>query len=223
MVSCEGCGASIDANERACPYCGHVVVKRADAFQKDSACAVIRDEDGTSKIRFGDGVAGRRPSTGAGARSAYRSGAGSAGNVPKRIVEKLDKLYDKIKKVPDPSKGKGSKDLGRDLIEAFSVMGDLLALYQSGIAQEAYLDTKDRERVSKGEKKVIPKLRQLVHFCEKVDAKTQQKIGLSDAHLQEIRTASTTSLRMLETALCTRCGAINELGSRKCRNCGSAL
>ncbi len=223
MVSCEGCGASIDSNKSTCPYCGHVVVKRTEVYQRDSTYAVTRDDDGMSKVRFGDGVSGQRPSTGASTRESYRSGAGSAGNIPKGIVEKLDKLYGKIKKVPDPSKHKGSRDLGRDLIEAFSIMGDLLALYQSGIAQEAYLDTKDRDRVSKGEKKVIPKLRELVYFCEKVDAKTQQKMGLSDTHLREIKTAATKSLRMVETGLCSKCGTMNEPGSRKCRNCGTSL
>ncbi len=223
MVNCEGCGASIDSSEGACPYCGHVVAKQVDIHQRDSTYAVVRDADGTSKVQFGDGVTGRRLPSGKSIQTGYRAGGGSAGNVPKMMVEKLDKLYGKIKKVPDPSKHKGSRDLGRDLIEGFSIMGDLLSMYQDTIAKEAYLDSKERNRVSKGEKKVIPKLRELVYFCEKVDAKTQQKMGLSDAHLKEIKDAATATLRMVESGVCAKCGAMNKPGSRKCRNCGSSL
>jgi len=240
MVNCEGCGASIDASENTCPYCGHVVskkveflskervqihsdTKRTGIHERDSTYGVVRNEDGTSKVIFGDGVTGRRPSSGADIRAGYRAGAGASGNIPTGIVKKLDKLHDKIKKVPDPSKGKGSRDLGKDLIEAFSIMGDLLALYQSGIAQEAHLSTKDRDRVSKGEKRIIPKLRNLVYFCERVDAKTQQKTGLSDTHMQDIKNAATATLRVVESGICTKCGAMNKSGDKRCRNCGASL
>jgi hypothetical protein len=49
----------------------------------DDAVYVLDPEDGS--IRFGDGVHGRRPQVGASIGVTYRDGAGSAGNISKRI------------------------------------------------------------------------------------------------------------------------------------------
>ncbi len=225
MVSCEGCGANIDASDKECPYCGHSVIQRAEAqkstLENQSAYGVVRDDDGGSSIRFGDGQTGARPAGGGdNVSSHYRQGAGSKGNVGSgRLEEKLDQ----IERIPDPSRHKESKDLGVSLVESMSAIGDLTSFYQSSVSQEAHLSTDERERISKKEERVRPKLKAIVAFCERADSKTKKKIGLSDAEIHKIKTTASRALQLTSVGRCSKCGAMNKPGSKRCQNCGSSL
>lgn len=81
-VTCRGCGADIRYDDEKCPYCGHPHVQHErhqmrDPIEENDVYAVDRD---SGSVRFGDGVHGRRPSSGRdNIRAAYRSGGGSTG------------------------------------------------------------------------------------------------------------------------------------------------
>ncbi len=166
MTNCDSCGANVDVNETVCPYCGSPIRKRVEAATGDSTYLVRQDADGLTHVSFGDGIAGRRPSTGTEIQTGYRRGTGLAGNVASGLVMKLDELYHQIRKVPDTKKG-GSKDAGVVLLEALANMSDILSFYQDGISNEAHLDTDDRKRLSKMEKRVGSKLKDLSDFVRK--------------------------------------------------------
>jgi len=240
MTSCEGCGASIDANDNECPYCGYSVKKRVDIRQAsrthDSArervdirkdgrtYGVDRDADGSASVRFGDGQSGRRLSSGKGSVSSqYRHGAGSSGNISGKLVAKLDRLNHQIEKGPDLSRQQGSKDMGVALIEYFSTMGDLLSLYQDAVSRESHLDTNDRDRLSANEEKIRPKLRGIVTFCDKVKSETRKKMGLSGGDIRKIKKTAIKTLKMTEYRMCSRCGAMSKPRSRRCRKCKASL
>ena len=232
MPNCESCGAGIDTNTKECPYCGASVIQRTAVHQRElekpeKVYTTARDADGNTQIRFGDGQTGSRlPSGKRSISSTYRQGAGSQGSVPSgSLEEKLDRIDRQLAKVPDPSKHKGSKDDGVTLIESLSTLSDLLSFYQSGISHEAHLSTTDRERISKIEERIRPKLKAVVVFCEKVDSKTKKKMGLSDSDIQRIRTTATRALEMTEsrTEKCSRCGNVNRPGIKQCQNCGAFL
>lgn len=226
MISCKGCGANIDANDKECPYCGHSVIQHTEA-QKSSLenqgriYGTTRDDEGNTNIHFGDGITGRRPSSGGHTSAQYRRGAGSETH-SKNLEDKLDKVDRQIQKVPDLSNQDGSKDLGITLIESMSALGDLLSFYQSSVAHEAYLST-SRERLSQKEEKIRPKLKSMVTFCESVDSKTQKKMGLSDSDIRKIKMTATKALQMTESGKCSRCGTVNRLRATQCQNCGAHL
>lgn len=232
MPNCESCGAGIDTKDKECPYCGASVIQKTAVYQSrieksEKEYSTSRDADGNVQIRFGDGETGRRlPSGSGGISSTYRQGAGSQGNAPSgNLEEKLDRIDRQLAKVPDPSKHKGSKDEGITLIESLSTLSDLLSFYQSGISHEAHLSTTDRERISKKEERIRPKLKAVVVFCENVDSKTKQKMGLSDSDIQRIKTTATRALEMTEsrTGKCSRCGNVNRPGTKQCQKCGAIL
>ncbi|MGY5858045.1 MAG: zinc ribbon domain-containing protein, partial [Candidatus Thorarchaeota archaeon] len=225
-------GAGVDASDKECPYCGASVVQttvvhQSDLKRPDKLYTTATDADGNTHIRFGDGQTGRRPSSGSGSvSSTYRQGAGSQGNVPAgHLVEKLDPVQRHLDKIPDPSKHKESKDVGIAMVESMAALGDLLSVYQSSVSHEAHLSTDDRDRVSKKEERIRPKLKSMVVFCEKVDSKTQKKMGLSDSDVHKIRTTATRALQMTEarSGKCAGCGTMNIPGSRNCQNCGAPL
>ncbi len=224
MTSCKGCGANIDANDKECPYCGHSVIHRTEAQtstleNQGKIYGTNRDEDGNTHIQFGDGQTGSRLSSGRdNVASQYRQGAGSSGNLHKQLEVKLDQ----IERIPDPLKHKESKDLGVTLMESLSALGDLISDYQDSVSQEAYLNV-DRERLSKKEEKIRPKLKSIVTFCDRVDSKTQKKMGLSDSDVRKIKTTATKALQMFESRLCSGCGAVNRPGTTQCQNCGALL
>jgi len=227
MTSCEGCGANIDANDKECPYCGHSVIQRTEAQTstlEGRIYGTTRDEDGNTHIQFGDGQTGSRlPSGKDNVASKYRQGAGSQGSVHSiNLEEKLDNVNRQIERVPDVSEQDGSKDMGITLLESMSAIGDLLSFYQSKVSQEAYLDS-SRERLSQKEEKITPKLKSIVTFCDRVDSKTQKKMGLSDSDIRKVKTTATKTLQMIESRMCSGCGAVNRPGTTQCQNCGARL
>ncbi len=230
MTNCEGCGANIDANDKECPYCGHSVIQRTEAQtstleNQGRIYGTTRDEDGNTHIHFGDGQTGRRPSSSSGdhVTSQYRRGAGSQGSVhSKHLEEKLDYVNRQIERVPDLSEQDGSKDKGITLIESMSAIGDLLSFYQSNVSHEAYLGS-SRERLSQKEEKIRPKLKSIVTFCDRVDSKTQKKMALSDSDIRKVKTTATKTLQMIESRMCSGCGAVNRPGTTQCQNCGARL
>jgi ribosomal protein L32 len=222
MTSCDSCGGKVDANETVCPYCGSSIRKRVGADIGEKTYLLRQDADGLTHVRFGDGVQGRKPSTGTGIRAGYRSGGGSAGNVATGLVMKFEELYHQVRKVPDPKKG-GSKDMGIVLVEALANMGDILSFYQDGIANEAQLDTDDRKRLSKMEKRVTPKLKDLIRFCEKASPRALGQLGVSNSDIGKIKTAAIRILKMTETSVCSKCGTMNRPENRRCKRCGKSL
>lgn len=232
MTNCKSCGAGIDASDKECPYCGASVIQRTAVHQRDlekpeKVYTTARDADGNTQIRFGDGQTGSRPHSGTGGiSSTYRQGAGSQGNVPSGSLEgKIDQVTRKLDRIPDPSKHRGSKDEGVALLDSISTIGDMLSFYQSSAVHEAHLSTDDRDRLSKKEERIRPKLKSMVAFCERVDSKTQKKMGLSDSDINKIRTTATRALQMTEsrTGKCSRCGMMNRAGTRQCQKCGAHL
>lgn len=240
MTSCEGCGASIDANDNECPYCGHSVRKRVDIRQVDRTHDSARERvelrkgdrtydidrraDGTSSVRFGDGKSGSRlPSGKDNVSSQYRRGAGSSGNISGKLVEKLNQLDRQIERGPDLSRQQGSEDTGVALLDYMSTMGDLLSLYQDAVSRESHLDTNDHDRLSTQEEMIRPKLTTIVAFCEKVKSETRKKMDLSGGDIRKIKKIATKTLRMTEYRMCPRCGAMSKPGSRRCRKCKASL
>jgi len=230
MTSCEGCGAAINANDKECPYCGHSVLQRVEAQKsalenQEGIYGVVKDEEGFSRVHFGDGQIGSRPSSsGAHASGQYRRGAGSQGNVHSRhLEEKLNRVDRHLESVTNLSKQDGSKDLGVSILESMSAIGDLLSFYQDSISHEAYLSSSDRERLSQKEKMIRPKLKSMVIFCERVNSKTQKKMGLSDSDIRKIKMTATQALQRTESGKCSGCGAVNRFGSTRCQNCGARL
>ncbi|MGY5858083.1 MAG: hypothetical protein RTU63_01840 [Candidatus Thorarchaeota archaeon] len=232
MPNCPSCGAGVDASDRECPYCGASVLQRTEGQKStmkssESTFSAREDADGNTQIRFGEGKTGSRPPSGIGGiSSTYRQGAGSQGNVPsKHLEEKLDQVTRKLDRVPDPSKHKGSKDVGIALIESMSAMGDLLSMYQDVVASEAHLSTDDRDRLSKKEERIRPKLQSMVAFCDRVDSKTKKNMRLSDSDIHKIRTTATRALQMTtsRSGKCAGCGTTNKPGARHCQNCGAPL
>ncbi len=222
MVSCDSCGGNVDANVTVCPYCGSSIRRQVDASEGDRTFAVRQDSEGRSRISFGDGISGRTPTSGASIRSEYRAGGGSAGNIAAGLVMKMDELYHQIRKVPDPKKG-GSKDAGVILLEAFATMSDILSFYQDGISNEAHLDTDDRKRLSNKGKRVEPKLKDLVRFCEKAIPRALGQLGLTDSDIRKIKTAAISTLRMVESVVCSKCGTMNRPENKRCQRCGKSL
>ncbi|MHA1480064.1 MAG: hypothetical protein ACTSQZ_01395 [Candidatus Thorarchaeota archaeon] len=224
MVNCKGCGAGISVSDKECPYCGHSVIQRAQALENQESTYTIRRGE-TTTISFGDGQTGSRLSSGKrNVSSQYRHGAGSgSGNLSKRIEKTLDQLYQQIKRVPDPSKQKGSKDLGVVLVESMGTIGDLLSLYQTAVSREAHLSTKDRKRISKKEDRVRPKLKSLAVFCERVNSKTQKKMGLSDLDIRKIRAAAVKAIQAIESGKCSKCDTMNRPGTTRCQRCDAPL
>jgi len=232
MPNCESCGAAIDTGDTECPYCGAsvtqtTVVHKSELERPEKVYTTATDADGNTHIRFGDGQTGHRPSSGSDNVSVtYRQGAGSQGNVPTgQIVEKLDQVNRHLDKIPDPSKHKGSRDEGVALVESMAAVGDLLSFYQSSVSRESHLSTDDRDRLSKKEERIRPKLKSMVAFCDKVDSKKQKKMGLSDSDIHNIRTTATRALQLTEakSGKCAGCGSMNRPGSRNCQNCGAPL
>ncbi|TFH02439.1 MAG: hypothetical protein E4H14_17650 [Candidatus Thorarchaeota archaeon] len=225
MVSCEGCGGEIDAGVAECPYCGRSVIQRVDTergtIKRDGRIyGASQDEAGMTHIQFGDGQTGKRlPSGGSGAGECRR-GAGSQGNI---AAMHLEEKLDQIERIPDPAKHKESKDLGVTLLESMATFGDLTSIYQSSVSREAHLSTEDRERISKKEKRVKPKLKAIVTFCDKMDSKTKKKLGLSDSEVHKIKTAAARALQMNDAGKCTKCGTVNRPGTKQCKNCGAHL
>jgi len=103
-----------------------------------------------------------------------------------------------------------------------SAIGDLLSFYQSKVSQEAYLGS-NRERLSQKEEKIRPKLKSIVTFCDRVDSKTQKKMGLSDSDIRKVKTTTTKTLQMIESRVCSGCGTVNRPGTTQCQNCGAHL
>lgn len=230
MTICEGCGAAIDADDKECPYCGHSILQRVEAQKsalenQEGVYSIEKDEEGNSRIHFGDGQIGSRPSSsGADTSGQYRRGAGSQGNVhSRRLEEKLNRVDRHLENVTDLSKQDESKDLGVALIESMSAIGDLLSFYQDIIFQEASLDSSDRKRLSRKEREMKPKLKSIVTFCDRIDSKTQKKMGLSDSDIRRIKMTATQALQRTESGKCSGCGAVNRLGSTQCQNCGARL
>jgi len=229
MPNCESCGAGIDSSDKECPYCGASVIQRIAVHQKElekpeRTYTTERDADGNTSIHFGDGKTGSRLPSGSGGSSHYRAGGGSQGNVSSKSLEKkLDQVDRHIEKVAVLSKQQGSKDTGIALVESVSAIGDLLSNYQSNVSREAHLSSDDRERLSKKEERIRPKLESVVTFCERVDSKTQKKMGLTDSDIRKIKTTATKALQMTVSGKCSGCGAVNRPGSRRCQNCGAHL
>jgi hypothetical protein len=111
------------------------------------------------------------------------------------------------------------------LLDAFTEISDMLSFYQDSVSQEAHLSTSDRDRLTKKEEKIRPKLMSMVVFCDRVDSKTKRKMGLSDSDVHKIRTTATRVLQITESrsGRCAGCGAMNRPGSRNCQNCGAPL
>ena len=85
-------------------------------------------------IRFGDGVTGAAPEAGARVESAYRSGAGGAGNAAM------------VQPFPiDLAVSGDDADFGIQLLEAWAAVADKLTAYQEAIAGEAYLPSAGRQ------------------------------------------------------------------------------
>ncbi|MHA1849798.1 MAG: hypothetical protein ACTSW8_00895 [Candidatus Thorarchaeota archaeon] len=232
MPNCNSCGAGIDASDSECPYCGASVkqstaVHQSELERPEKVYTTAEDADGMTHIRFGDGQTGHRPPSGSGSvSSTYRQGAGSQGNVPSRVLEeKLDHVTRTLDRIPDPSKQKGSKDDGMVLLDTFAEIGDLMSSYQDTVSDETHLSTDARDRLSKKEERIRPKLKSMVAFCEKVDSKTQRKMGLSDSDIHKIRTTATRALQITETrsSKCAGCGTMNRPGTKHCQNCGAPL
>jgi hypothetical protein len=230
MVSCDGCGGEVEVGVGECPYCGKTL-KRLDSAKRvfegdEEVYHTSQDADGMTYVRFGDGQTGDRPTSGDGISSHYRQGSGVQGNVTSRsLEEKIDRATHHLDRVPDPSRHKGSKDVGVALVESMAAVGDLLAEYQGDVSHEAHLSTDDRDRISVKEARIRPKLEAVVAFCETVDSKTQKKMGLSDSDIRKIRTTAAKALHMTgsRSGECSQCGTSNRPGSKHCRNCGSPL
>ena len=225
MVNCDGCGAGISVSDKECPYCGHSVIQRAQTLKNQEGTYSIQRDGDSTVVSFGDGQTGRRLPSGKGnVSSQYRHGAGSeSGNLSKRIEKTLDKLYQQIKRVPHPTKQRGSKDVGIILLESIATIGDLQSLYQSAATREANLSTNDRERISKKEKRVRPKLESLVVFCERVNSKTIKKLGLSGSDIRNIKNTAVKALQLIESGKCFKCGTMNRSGAKQCKKCGAPL
>jgi len=230
MPNCESCGAGISASDKECPYCGASVMQTTAVLESElerpeKVYSTARDADGNTHIRFGDGQTGSRPPSGSDSISVtYRHGAGSQGNVPSgSLEEKLDQVTRILDRIPDPSKHKGLEDEGVVLLESISKIDDMLSLYQSSVSREAYLSSNDRERLSKKEDLIRPKLESMVTFCGKVDSKTQKKMGLTDSDIRKIKTTATKALQMTVSGKCSTCGAAIRSGTTRCQNCGAHL
>jgi len=92
------------------------------------ADAVFQFDPGAGTLRFGDGAGGEVPATGAAVESAYRRGAGGAGNVarvPPFPIELVDTGDD--------------ADTGIQLLEAWAAVAEKLTAYQEAVAREAHL------------------------------------------------------------------------------------
>jgi hypothetical protein len=230
LVSCNSCGGEIDSGETECPYCGASIIQKATAHigsigTTDETYGSQIDDEGHTFIRFGDGETGARLSTGD-VSTHYRQGAGTQGNdQAQQVEEKLDRAAKHLDRIPDPSKHKGSKDLGLALIESMSSLGNLLSVYQSTASSEAHLSTEDHDRISTKEKRIRPKLEGMIKFCDTVDSKKMKRMGLSDGDIHRIRTTATRALQMSEsrTGKCTKCGTRNRPGSGHCQNCGASI
>ncbi len=138
------------------------------------------------------------------------------------LEEKIDRVDRQIERTPDLSKQDGSNDMGITLLESMSAIGDLLSFYQSKVSQEAYLGS-SRERLSQKEENIRPKLKSIVTFCDRIDSKTQKKMGLSDSDIRKVKTTATITLQMIESRMCSGCGAVNRPGTTQCQNCGAHL
>ncbi|MDO9498782.1 hypothetical protein, partial [Falsiroseomonas sp.] len=80
-----------------------------EAGPEDEAYQVRIDEDGTTRVVFGDGVHGRRPSTGAlNITATYRAGIGPEGEAADRTITQLRTRPLGIRAVVNPSAAAGS-------------------------------------------------------------------------------------------------------------------
>ncbi|MFW9978283.1 MAG: hypothetical protein ACFFEJ_09405 [Candidatus Thorarchaeota archaeon] len=194
-------------------------------MKDDKAYGVQRDDDGSSRIRFGDGVTGRRLPSGADQTSStYRRGGGSeTGNVAKQVVKELASLDKQISRIPLASRNPESKDMGEMLVEMFSTLNNIQSFYQELVQQEAYLNTDERERISKGEERVKPKLRALVAYCDRIDSKAKKRLGLSDKIILNIRGSATKLMQDFISGKCRKCGYLNAVGTARCKKCGTSL
>ncbi len=83
----------------------------SDRFARDFV--VEMEEDGSARLRFGDGVRGRRPSPGTGFLARYRVGNGTAGNVGRAAIAHLvapEGIADGVVAVGNPLAGRGGVD-----------------------------------------------------------------------------------------------------------------
>ncbi len=138
------------------------------------------------------------------------------------LEEKIDRVDRHAERASNLSKQDGSNDMGITLLESMSAIGDLLSFYQSKFSQEAYLGSSS-ERLSQKEENIRPKLKSIVTFCDRIDSKTQKKMGLSDSDIRKVKTTATITLQMIEARMCSGCGAVNRPGTTQCQNCGARL
>lgn len=84
-------------------------------------------------LRFGDGMRGEVPPTGAGVEPAYRQGAGGTGN------------FAPVQPLPAELAGAiGDADVGIQLLEMWAAVAEKLTAYQEAIAREGYLPSAGR-------------------------------------------------------------------------------
>lgn len=76
----------------------------------DAAFVVETEDDGRAFVRFGDGVAGRRPATGAALFARYRLGNGTAGNIGPDAIARLVVADARVTAVRNPLPARGGTD-----------------------------------------------------------------------------------------------------------------
>ena len=100
----------ISLNGDGGPWCSQSDLLGSDAFSRDFV--VEMQSDGTAHLRFGDGIAGRKPAPGASFTASYRRGSGTRGNVGAGAIARIVWTGSGINAVPNPIAAAGGRDPG---------------------------------------------------------------------------------------------------------------
>jgi hypothetical protein len=119
----------------------------SDRFANEFICEV--ENDGTTIIRFGDDVLGKKPSLGIAFKPVYRVGNGAAGNVGADSIKRILTDFDGISKIRNPLPAKGG--INPESIERVKqVSPQAFRIQQRAVTEEDYAEVTERnEEVQK--------------------------------------------------------------------------
>src|SRR5262249_13808122 len=81
-----------------------------DAASTAPVFVIEVEDDGEARIRFGDGVSGMEPARGTEFIATYRTGNGTAGNIPAEAVDRLREAESGVDRVRNPLPAQGGVD-----------------------------------------------------------------------------------------------------------------